>query len=116
MDKKLFSLSTNRQFLGKKFCWIFFSTTCVYCQANLANFKELNKEYFDKAAFVIVGIDRKESDLREFAKQNPDVVVAIDNKRLAKNAYEIFATPTTVVIDSNKKVVFFSRGCFIRRR
>jgi peroxiredoxin len=102
--------SVNSLETGKKVLLDFFSTTCTYCQANLKNFRQLSGQLSDKASFIIVGIDRSESVTRQFAKENPDLNIAIDNKREAKKAYEIFATPTTIIIDENKQIIYFHEG------
>lgn len=98
------------QLQGQKIILDFFSTNCIYCEKNMPNVKSMGDEFSDKVTVFYVGIDRNENDLRAFAKKNPDIIVALDNKRLAKKAYGVFATPTTIIIDSDNSVVFSHEG------
>lgn len=88
----------------------FFSTTCIYCMRNLVNVRAFQTEYTGKVVFRMIGIDRQEQMTRDFAAENLDLIVAVDNARVAKKAYNITATPTTIIIGSDNTILFIGEG------
>jgi thiol-disulfide isomerase/thioredoxin len=87
----------------------FFSVTCSACIKNLPNLTALHNEFGDKVTFRMVSIDRVAQDIRDFVSAKADLInfdVAMDTNRDAKKAYNIFATPTLYVLDSNDVVVY----------
>lgn len=87
----------------------FFSATCSDCQMNLPHFNQLAMESVHRATFRLVGIDRDEQLLRDYIKKNAQLIsfeTALDTNRDAKTAYNVVATPTLFVLDSDNKIVF----------
>ena len=93
----------------------FFSVTCGPCTRNLPYMAQLSKETGSNTVTRLIGIDRDEDAIRTYVKQHRDTIqfpVALDTKRVAKNAYDILYTPTTFVIDANDKVIYKKIGTF----
>lgn len=106
------SISTINQspVAGQKVVLEFFGTGCSFCLENMKNIREFSKEFSEKAAFRLIGIDRQEKLTRDFAAENPDFNVVVDAARIAKRAYEVQAAPTTFVIGADNKVLFIGLG------
>lgn len=100
------SIAINKASPGQKVVLEFFATGCSSCAENMANVRNFSAEFAGKAVFRLVGVDRQEQATRDFAKENPDFIVAVDSKRQAKRAYEIQSTPTTFIISEDNKVLF----------
>lgn len=97
----------------------FFSTTCGYCIENLPNLKALAEEFPRSVTFRLVGIDRREQAIRDFAQTYRQYIIfdiAMDIKREgmegreALRAYAVRSTPTLFVIGEDNKVVLRRSG------
>lgn len=87
----------------------FFSATCSDCAKNLPKVSGLAQRLRGKGTIRLVGIDRSESLLRNYASMHRDLIrfeVALDTDRDAKRAYDVTATPTLFVLDANDVVKF----------
>lgn len=101
---------------GQKFTMLeFFQTTCGACVENRPAFIALSNEFAKTTSFKLVGIDRKETALRDFyakIKSEFSFPYVLDNNRIATKAYAVKATPTAFIIDENGKIVFKHEGTF----
>lgn len=91
----------------------FFSATCSDCARNLPKVSGLAQRLQGKATTRLIGIDRSEAQLREYAASHSDQIrfeVALDTNRDAKRAYDVVATPTLFVLDDNNVVKFKKVG------
>ncbi len=91
----------------------FFSATCGDCTENLPIVSQLAARVKAEATTRLVGIDRSESVMRDFIKNNHQLInfdVALDMNREAKRAYDIVETPTIFVLDAHNKVLYRSAG------
>ncbi len=93
---------------GQKVVLEFFQTTCGACLDNMPAFNSLSAQTEGKAFFRLVGLDRKEKALRQFAtdhKADLKAPIALDMDRVASKAYGIQYTPTSYVVH-NDVIVF----------
>lgn len=91
----------------------FFSATCSDCARNLPKVSGLAERLKGKATTRLIGIDRSEPLLREYAASHREQIrfeVALDTNRDAKRAYDVVATPTLYVLDSNDVIKFKKVG------
>lgn len=84
----------------------FFSITCSDCFKNLPQIKKLAAQLEGKATVRLVSIDRNESLVREYIKENHiDLEVAFDTEKAARKAYQVSVTPTLYVLDKTNTVI-----------
>lgn len=91
----------------------FVSATCTYCIGSLPEVAHFAQEMQGQLTIRQIGIDRNSDLLREYWKEHQQYMVfdlALDSQRTMKNAYQVTAVPTHVLIDKNKKVLFVNVG------
>ena len=91
----------------------FFSATCSDCRRNLPIFSKLAEDNFDVATFRLIGIDRSERLLRSYRNEFSHLInmeLALDTDRDAKRAYDVFITPTLMILNRNNTVVYKHTG------
>jgi thioredoxin-related protein len=87
----------------------FFSTTCSACAINLPNVVSLGSELAQFATTRFVSIDRARDATLAYVSNTAAIQafpVALDVERDAKAAYNVRATPTLFVLNSNNDVVY----------
>lgn len=98
MSGKMVSLSSLE---GKVVLLNFWATRCPPCIAEMPSLNTLYQTYKDKG-FVILAIstDRNIDAVKEVAQANGlEFLILFDNKHEAKNKYNVFALPTSFVIN-----------------
>jgi thioredoxin-related protein len=102
--------------VGKKYTFIeFFATTCSICRANRPNLIATEKKHNSNTTFKLVGIDRQESVLRSFfetIKTEVSFPYVLDHKRLAAKVFKVVSTPTTIILDSQGRLLYRHSGLF----
>jgi len=91
----------------------FVSATCTYCIGSLPKVAQFAREMQGQLTIRQIGIDRNPDLLREYWKEHQQYMIfdlALDNQRTMKNAYQITAVPTHVLIDKSNKVLFVNVG------
>jgi thiol-disulfide isomerase/thioredoxin/outer membrane lipoprotein-sorting protein len=88
----------------------FWATWCGYCLQALPSLELLHRGLKDKV--VVFGIDNEEPELaREYLqKYGYTLRTLVDRKNQAVNLYHVNGWPTTVLIDSDGKIVFYGDG------
>lgn len=99
---------------GRSFTLIeFFSIACKACQVNLPKVASLGLELADTTELRFVSIDRDRTAVEKYVAGNPsfgEFPVALDVERFARRAYEVVATPTIFLLDSESKILFTHAG------
>lgn len=93
----------------------FFQTTCSACIENRPTFVNLSKTYSSVATFKLVGLDRKETALRDFyniIRIEFDFPYVLDHLRVATKAFGVVATPTSFIVNQQGQIVFKHEGTF----
>lgn len=94
---------------------VFWATECVYCYAHIKDFNALHDQYHGKgltvAALNIAG--EYEQEVREYVNDNSlrYLILAdrLNNLDVAE-AYQIFGTPTLVLISPENRVLFYGHN------
>jgi len=94
---------------------VFWATECVYCYAHIKDFNALHDQYHGKglsiAAINVAG--EYEQEVREYAQSNglKYLVLAdrLNNLDVAE-AYQVFGTPTLVLISPENRVLFYGHN------
>lgn len=99
---------------GQRFTLIsFFQTQCSYCIQDLPHLAELSRDTATTTTTRLIGIDRSEDAIRAFVHEHRIHIqfpVGLDLNRVAKRAFDIPGTPTTFVLDANRKIIFKTIG------
>ncbi|MBE6686865.1 MAG: TlpA family protein disulfide reductase [Ruminococcaceae bacterium] len=93
----------------------FWATWCTYCKMEMPDFNECYAEYGDQIEFMMIDICGSGQDDRAAASKYVEdegfsFPVFYDDDLSAMAAYPTTGFPTTIVIDSNKNVVYNSSG------
>jgi len=106
LDGKTFKLGGSA---GKKMVVLnFWASWCSACAQEIPALKDLQSSPgADKAVFVGVNVGENRGEVKRFVKkyQYPYPVVMDETRKTAKK-YGLTRLPTTVVVDTNGKIVF----------
>jgi cytochrome c biogenesis protein CcmG/thiol:disulfide interchange protein DsbE len=107
LDGRTVDLSALR---GKPVLLDFWATWCGYCLQDMPSVELLHRGLKDKLA--VFGVDNEEPELaREYLqKYGYTLRTLVDRKDQAVNLYHVNEWPTTVLIDSDGKIVFYGNA------
>ncbi len=105
------------EYLGKKVILLdFWSIYCVSCVEEMPYLAAIQKKYPDDMVTVGVDLDSFGAKrVQDFVKQKfpnfpPQYRIILDKKRKVASLYDVTVLPTTIIVDKNKKIIFYHVG------
>ena len=91
----------------------FSSSSCVWCERNLANLKALDSGLTPDDRLVIIALDKDEAVMRRYAAHlNVHAPIYYRPDPTSLRSYLVTGTPTTIVVSSSGKVVETISGAY----
>lgn len=104
-------------YLGKKVIMLdFWSIYCVSCVEEMPYLAAIQKKYPDDMVTVGVDLDSFGAKrVQDFVKQKfpnfpAQYKIILDKKRKVASLYDVTVLPTTIIVDKNKKIIFYHVG------
>ena len=101
---------------GKKFLLIeFMSIYCGSCVRAMPDVNKIGNVFIDKVSTRFVSIDRDLKEVKNFWHEYRKEIshpYLFDYKRLSRKPYRFKYTPTTILVDQNRKVLYKHVGEF----
>jgi cytochrome c biogenesis protein CcmG, thiol:disulfide interchange protein DsbE len=103
---------TLSAFNGKVVYLDFWASWCAPCKQSFPWMNAMAERYSkDGLAIVAISVDKKSSDVEKFLKQMPaQFDIGHDPEGLSASTYKVKAMPSSVLIDSNGKVLYVHEG------
>lgn len=112
IQSKPVRLSTVNQ--GKGVVMNFWATWCIPCRDEMSALTSLYDHYSEQSiSFLAVSVDDQKSaaKVRPYVKSRQyPFTILLDTDNAVKRLYQVNVIPTTVLIDSNGKIVWFHTG------
>ena len=110
------SMECIEDYKGKEFLLIeFMSIYCGSCVRALPDVNKIGNVWIDRVSTRFVSIDREVKEVDQFwyeYRKEIDHPYLFDNKRLSKKPYKFKYTPTTILVNSKRIVVYKHVGEF----
>jgi peroxiredoxin len=102
------------QFRGRVVVLHFFATWCEPCRAEMTALQALLERMRDRPVTLLaIDVGEVEASIRRFfASQPVDFAILLDRDRNVSKAWQVYALPTTLLLDGNLVPRFIAEGDF----
>ncbi len=96
----------------------FWASWCAPCKLSFPWMNEMHDQWSSQGLRVVaINLDRNQSDVLRFLQQNPArFAVALDPEAILAKRFNIQAMPTSLIIGSNRAMIFTHRGFRLQDR
>ncbi|HSH81617.1 MAG TPA: TlpA family protein disulfide reductase [Herpetosiphonaceae bacterium] len=107
-----------RDFRGRPVMLSFFATTCAPCKKELPLLKQLQRQYADELAVLLVGVFEDPETVAPYAQELgiEDMPILLDGFAEATMEYGVMTIPSTIFIDREGRIAASEFGAVGRSR